>query len=596
MSDRLDSRIRELAYRLLYMAPEAPPFPEESMTTLKTPSRGPRRPVLVWAAAMVGALVLVGVPLFLLRTSDSAGPATTVPPASSTTTADTTTTTVPVGVVAFTEFNVYFFSEDVEGPNGDAGLVAVRRTREHTEPVEDPVRAALFDALTSLVIDGPGDSGLYSSIPEGIGAVGVGVENGIVTVDLPAAFESGGGSAMMMSRLAQVVFTATQFPEFDAMQFSIDGQIVDVITSEGIMVDGPQTRTAYLDQLPQIFVDIPAIGAAVGSPVTIGGIANVFEATVSYEVTTASGEVLASGFTNASCGTGCWGDYSVEVPYTLETETPGFVTVFADSAQDGSRINVVSYPVTLEPGEGGEPPAAAPEVVHVEGVVPGETVADADVNVTVTALGIAEATIGGVQAEVVEAEPIDGVPSYSASADLTLVEGVNPIEIVLTGPGGVTTDTIEVTYQPELERQIAYLTQVGSGEIVADYLQFLTGDEAAQAAFEDGVIASVEEGVPNDYYIRNQNDLLRTLPVADDVLVMLLTSADGPIETVEVPMEEWLALFKPDGTPWDSQVDEVPSWDEPPYGYYGASLASTPYWLTLDPDGTVIQIEQQYLP
>jgi len=565
------------------------------MTTLQTPSRGPRRPVLVWATAAIAALALVGVPLFLLRSTETAEPATTVPPAPTSTSTSTTSTTVP-GVVAFTEFNVYFFSDEVTGPNGDPGLVAVRRSQGYEGSVDDPVGEALSFAIPSLVIEGPGDTGLTTSIPEGIDTVTTGVENGIATIDLPAAFESGGGTAMMLGRLAQVVFTATQFPEVEGVQFAIDGQVVDVITSEGIIVDHPQTRADYADLLQPILVDSPAIGAVVRSPVTIGGIANVFEATVSYEITTASGDVLADGFTNATCGTGCWGDYTVEVPYTLETETEGFVTVFADSPQDGSRINVVSYPVTLMPGEGGEPPAAAPEIVHVEGVVPGETVADADVNVAVTALGITEATIGGVQAEVVEAELIGGVQSSSATADLTLVEGVNPIEIVLTGPGGTATETIEVTYQPEVERQIAYLTQVGSGEVVADYLQFLSGEEAAQAAFEDGVIASVEEGMPNDYYIRNQNDLLRTLPVADDVLVMLLTSADGPIETVEVPMDEWLALFKPDGTPWDYTVDEVPSWEEPPYGYYGASLAATPYWLTLDASGTVIQIEQQYLP
>jgi len=509
MNDRLDSRIRELTYRLMYMAPEAPPFPEESMTTLQTPSRGPRRPVLVWAAAALGALVLVGVPVLLLRSSETAEPATTVPPASSTsTTAETTTTTVPVGVVAFTEFNVYFLSDEVEGPNGDAGLVAVRRSQDHTAPVEDPVRAALFDALTSLVVDGPGDSGLYSSIPEGI-AVGVGVEDGIVTVDLPAAFESGGGSAMMFSRLAQVVFTATQFPELDAMRFSIDGQIVDVITSEGIIVDGPQSRDNYLDLLQPILVDSPAIGAVVESPVTIGGVANVFEAALAYEITTASGDVLADGFTNATCGTGCWGDYTVEVPYTLETETAGFVTVFANSPEDGRRINVVSYPVTLT-GEGGETPETTPA-----------------------------------------AEP---------------------------------------------GREIAFLTQVSATEIVADSAEMLTGDEANQAAFEDGVIGSVDEGVPNDYYIRNQDDQLRTLAVADGVTVVLQTSATGSVSGVEVPMDEWLALFKADGTPWDYEVDEVPSWPEPHMGYFGAGTKGAPYWLTFDADGNVIEIEQQYLP
>jgi len=513
MNDRLDSRIRELTYRLMYMAPEAPPFPEESMTTLQTPSRGPRRPVLAWAAAALGALVLVGVPVLLLRSSETAEPATTVPSSS---TSISPTTSVPIDPVRTTEFNVYFFSDDVDGPNGDPGLVAVRRSQPYAD-VEDPVLETLAAAIGSLVRVGPGDSGLFSSIPEGLENVSVGLDGGgVATVDLPAAFEAGGGTAMMFGRLAQVVFTATQFPEIDAVQFAIEGEVVDVITSEGIVLDGPQRRDGYLDLLQPILVDSPAIGAVVESPVTISGIANVFEATLSYEITTARGEVLADGFTTATCGTGCWGDFAVEVPYTLEAEAAGSVTVFTNSAEDGSRIDIVSYPVTLMPGEGGETP--------------------------------------------------------------------EPTVTTVTAP------------EPAGEPQLTFLTRVSATEIVADYAEMLTGDEAVQAAFEDGEIGSVEEGIPNDYYIRNQNDQLRTLVVADGVTVVLQTSATGPVSAVEVAMDEWLALYKADGTPWDYEVDEVPSWPEPHMGYFGAGTKGTPYWLTFDADGNVIEIEQQYLP
>ena len=39
--------------------------------------------------------------------------------------------------------------------------------------------------------------------------------------------------------------------------------------SEGIVLDGPQTRADYEDQLPSIFVDRPAFGAAIGNPARI---------------------------------------------------------------------------------------------------------------------------------------------------------------------------------------------------------------------------------------------------------------------------------------------------------------------------------------
>ncbi|MGA9596990.1 MAG: hypothetical protein WBV06_12570, partial [Acidimicrobiia bacterium] len=165
-----------------------------------------------------------------------------------------------------------------------------------------------------------------------------------------------------------------------------------------------------------------------------------------------------------------------------------------------------------------------------------------------------------------------------------------------TGPGGTTSQTINVTYAPNAERQIAYLTQVGANEIVADYIQWLTGDAANQAAFEDGVIGSVDEGVPNDYYIRNTNPQLRTLPLGDNPLVILQTSAVGSVSGVTVPIDEWLGLFKDDGTPWNYETDAVPDWPAPNYGFVGASTVYAPYWLTLDGNGNVMQIEQQYIP
>ena len=44
---------------------------------------------------------------------------------------------------------------------------------------------------------------------------------------------------MMASRLAQVVFTATQFSEVDSVLFKIDGEVVEVFSGEGIILDGP---------------------------------------------------------------------------------------------------------------------------------------------------------------------------------------------------------------------------------------------------------------------------------------------------------------------------------------------------------------------
>ena len=63
----------------------------------------------------------------------------------------------------------------------------------------------------------------------------------------------------------------------------------------------------------------------------------------------AGGNEIAHTFTQATCGTGCRGDYSTAVSYDVGSEQQGTIEVFETSAKDGSRINVVDIPVTLSP-------------------------------------------------------------------------------------------------------------------------------------------------------------------------------------------------------------------------------------------------------
>jgi hypothetical protein len=464
MSDEMDTKLRELAYRLIEMAPGAPPFPEETMVKLDTrpaPASTWRRSPLVWVAATaVAALVVVGVPLLLLGGGTDSPPATEGPTPSVT----SPVTTVPVEPVATTlEFSVYLFSDDIATAIGDPALVPVHRSQSYAGSVDDALGESLNDAIGSLVVD-PVPAGYSSAIPAGIDTVTTGIEGGIATVDLPAAFESGGGSASMFGRLAQVVLTATQFDGVDSVLFEIDGVPVDVFSGEGIILDGPQTRADYYDDAQAIYAATPANGSAVTSPITISGAANVFEATLAYEVTTVDGATLAEGFTTATCGTGCWGDFAVDVPYTLAEDTEGQVTVFTNSAEDGSRVNVFAYPVLLTAPQSGA--AAACSGAEVDAAV----VEQADLPEAVAATRAAiyaaahacdwaalqaladagddpfQATLGGGDVDLLRQDESRGIPVLAdIMAHLNLayrlpIDGVSgymwPSAVDLTGPDG----------------------------------------------------------------------------------------------------------------------------------------------------------------
>lgn len=125
----------------------------------------------------------------------------------------------------------------------------------------------------------------------------------------------------------------------------------DAPTRRGVAgTPGEDSTPSVSVPLAPIEVTTPARGDTVTSPVTIAGTADVFEATVSIEIRDSVNNVVAETFATATCGSGCRGEFSVEVPYSVGTSQPGEIFVYEVSAADGKRINVVRIPVTLEPG------------------------------------------------------------------------------------------------------------------------------------------------------------------------------------------------------------------------------------------------------
>ena len=214
-----------------------------------------------------------------------------------------------------------------------------------------PATVAVGSASLNAMLAGPNGAeraaGVGTTIPSGTKLLGLNIENGIATVDMSGTYDDGGGSASERMRLAQAVYTITQFPTVQGVNFRLDGEPVEAFSGEGIVLDHPQTRADYDDLLPAITVESPVIGQQVSSPVTVSGTANVFEATVSIRILDEDGTKIAESFDTATCGSGCRGDYSDKVPYQVDHDQAGTVMVFESSAKDGSPTHVVKIPVTL---------------------------------------------------------------------------------------------------------------------------------------------------------------------------------------------------------------------------------------------------------
>ena len=264
-----------------------------------------------------------------------AGNPTTGAPQTTTTAAEST------GLV------VYFLLDQLEGeePSGPF-LVPVHR--------EVSLSGNSAQQAVEVLLAGPtpeeeaGTPSISTAIPEGTQGLGGAVEDGVATVNLSGEFDDGGGSFGMFARLAQVVYTLTRLPSIDSVAFEIEGEPVTVFSSEGIELDDPQQRDDYYDLLPPIFVDRPAWGEPVSSPIQVSGLSNVFEAVSQVMLTDDDGEPLFEDVVMATCGTGCWGEWSVEIPYEVDRDQFGALIVWEFSAKDGSRIHIREYPVRLE--------------------------------------------------------------------------------------------------------------------------------------------------------------------------------------------------------------------------------------------------------
>lgn len=109
----------------------------------------------------------------------------------------------------------------------------------------------------------------------------------------------------------------------------------------------------------------------------------------------------------------------------------------------------------------------------------------------------------------------------------------------------------------------------GSATVTFDLAYFYRGDRAAQEAAERG------DELVNDYYIVNDNPMLRTLPLAEAVTVSYIPES-ACCEQQRGNIDAWL----------ESVLETNPT------DYPGKHV---PWWITVR-GGEITRIRQQYLP
>ncbi|HEY8705234.1 MAG TPA: GerMN domain-containing protein [Gaiellaceae bacterium] len=123
--------------------------------------------------------------------------------------------------------------------------VAVNRAAPARTPASAAVRGLLAGPTAA-----ERRRGLSSTVPSGSRLLGLTVKDGLATVDLSSRFASGGGSASMNARLAQLVYTLTAVAGVERVNLHLEGRLVRVFSSEGLLLYQPLRRSDYAEFIP----------------------------------------------------------------------------------------------------------------------------------------------------------------------------------------------------------------------------------------------------------------------------------------------------------------------------------------------------------
>jgi hypothetical protein len=179
-------------------------------------------------------------------------------------------------------------------------------------------------ATIRALLSGPSKSeiaaGLSSPFAQNTYVRDLSIGDGVALVQSnPALFEPG-SQALMQARIAAIVFTLTQFPSVQRVEFQI-GQN-PIASFAGIRLSRPIGRGDVLMTLPTLLVNSPAFGDSIHSPLTVDALAGGSGA-YSIQLFDASGKQVLNAIGTMVAGTSFRDSY----PFTLVMPGMGEIKV-----------------------------------------------------------------------------------------------------------------------------------------------------------------------------------------------------------------------------------------------------------------------------
>lgn len=104
---------------------------------------------------------------------------------------------------------------------------------------------ALRTALSTMIEEPVKQPGLYSAIPPKTKVLDFTIKDKNIQLNLSKEFTSGGGSASMIGRVVQVLYTSTSLDPDAKLFLSIEGKPLNYLGGEGLEIQQPITRKDF---------------------------------------------------------------------------------------------------------------------------------------------------------------------------------------------------------------------------------------------------------------------------------------------------------------------------------------------------------------
>ena len=287
-------------------------------STTRTGARWKVSTLLVVAGAALGACG--GATTALTSTT------TTTKPPVTTTTGVVTTSTVPPVVQ-----ETLFFTR------GTSLGVAHRTVTSPSDPRYIAVQAIL--AGPSGTESG---AGLSTAMPAGTALRGLDVKSGVAVVSLSQQFALPGPSAELSARLAQIVYTLTNFPNVSKVTIQI-GKI-QLVSFAGVDLTNPVGRAQVTAALPPVLLVSPAVGDSERGSLVVSGLTSVAGI---YELSLADSQGhLLTAVTNTAVSGGA---FTQTIPLKVASSQIGTLSLFAKPTSAAVPAQAISFPLAIGP-------------------------------------------------------------------------------------------------------------------------------------------------------------------------------------------------------------------------------------------------------